>query len=127
QAQYRCAWQPAGGVNQVGYGEAMLRLVTLRILESYFQHRWLYFLPLVLMIGLGAYYAFDAKPTYTAKGVLYVETQSYLASLTNVSGTGSDPAWWKTPAQVTNEEIGELLQTDAFVRAIIRQTDLETE
>lgn len=101
----------------------MVRLVVLRILESYFRHRWLYLLPIVLMSILGAVFVLLTKPTYTAKGVLYVETQSYLASLTDVRDSGA--SWWTTPAQAVNEEISELLQTDAFVRAIIQRTSLE--
>lgn len=101
----------------------MVRLVVLRILESYFRHRWLYLLPIVFMSILGAVFVLLTKPTYTAKGVLYVETQSYLASLTDVRDSGA--SWWTTPAQAVNEEISELLQTDAFVRAIIQRTSLE--
>ena len=98
----------------------MLRLIILRILESYFRHRWLYLLPIVLMIGLGIAFM---KPTYTSKGVLYVETQSYLASLTAVRD--SQGVFWLTPGQAVSQEFNELLKTDAFVRAIIQQTDLE--
>lgn len=101
----------------------MLRLVILRILESYFRHRWLYLLPIVLMIGLGTAFVLIKKPIYTSKGVLYVETQSYLASLTDVRD--SHASFWVTPGQVVSQEFNELLKTDAFVRAIIRQTDLE--
>ena len=101
----------------------MVRLVILRILESYFRHRWLYLLPIVLMSILGAIFVLVTKPTYTAKGVLYVETQSYLASLTAVRD--SNVSWWTTPSQAVNQEISELLQTDAFVRAIIQRTSLE--
>ncbi len=101
----------------------MVRLVILRILESYFRHRWLYLLPIVLMSILGLIFVLLTKPTYTAKGVLYVETQSYLATLTAVRDSGV--SWWTTPAQAVNQEISELLQTDAFVRAIIQRTSLE--
>lgn len=101
----------------------MIRLVILRILESYFRHRWLYLLPIVLMTVLGVIFVLVTKPTYTAKGVLYVETQSYLASLTDLRDSGS--SWWTTPAESVNQEISELLQTDAFIRAIIQRTSLE--
>ena len=103
----------------------MVRLVMLRILESYFRHRWLYLLPIVLMTALGVVFVLLTKPTYTAKGVLYVETQSYLATLTDLRDSGA--AWWTTPAESVNQEISELLQTDAFIRAIIQRTSLEEE
>jgi uncharacterized protein involved in exopolysaccharide biosynthesis len=35
--------------------------------------------------------------------------------------------YWQTPASVTKTEIENLLQTDAFVRAVIQGTDLEKE
>lgn len=103
----------------------MVRLVMLRILESYFRHRWLYLLPIVLMTALGVVFVLLTKPTYTAKGVLYVETQSYLATLTDLRDSGA--SWWTTPAESVNQEISELLQTDAFIRAIIQRTSLEEE
>jgi hypothetical protein len=107
------------------FGEIMVRLVMLRILESYFRHRWLYLLPIVLMTALGVVFVLLTKPTYTAKGVLYVETQSYLATLTDLRESGA--SWWTTPAESVNQEISELLQTDAFIRAIIQRTSLEEE
>lgn len=103
----------------------MVRLVLLRLLESYFRHRWLYLLPLALMAGLAAYFTATAKPKYLAEGVLYVQNQSLLASLTAVSDNSG--SWWVTPAQATTNELGELLQTDSFVRAVIQQTDLEPQ
>ncbi len=103
----------------------MLRLVVLRLLESYFRHRWLYLLPIVSMIGLAAYFVMNSEQKYFATGVLYVQNESYLSSLTNVRD--SDAAWFLSAAEVTSSELNELLQTDAFVRAIIQETDLEKE
>lgn len=103
----------------------MVRLVLLRVLESYFRHRWLYLLPVVLMAGLAAVYLLTASPKYQAEGVLYVENESLLASLNAVRTENT--SWWITPAQLTVNQLSELLQTDAFVRAIIQQTDLEAE
>ena len=101
----------------------MLRLVILRLLESYFRHRWLYVLPIGAMIGLATYLLFYSEPSYLARGVLSVQTESYLSSLTNVRD--NDAAWYLSAADVTRKEINELLQPDAFVRAVIQQTDLE--
>ncbi|MEZ4592536.1 MAG: lipopolysaccharide biosynthesis protein [Chloroflexota bacterium] len=103
----------------------MIRLIVLRILESYFRHRWAYLLPIVLMAMLGVVFVLITKPTYTAEGVLYVKTESYLATLT--SAGSSSASWWSTPSQVVEQEITELLKTDAFIRAIIQKTDLEAE
>jgi capsular polysaccharide biosynthesis protein len=101
----------------------MLNLVLLRMLETYFRRRWLYLLPIVAMVIAAVVYMLLIQPKYVAKGVLYVQNQSFLASLTSVRV--NNPSWWITPAQLSVNEINELLQTDAFVRAIIEKTDLE--
>jgi uncharacterized protein involved in exopolysaccharide biosynthesis len=101
----------------------MVRLVLLRLLESYFRHRWVYLLPIVLMVAVsGAYYK-TLTPTYVSSGVLHVQGESLLSSLNAVS-SGTAP-YWMTPADVTVGELRDLLRTDAFTRAIIAQTDLE--
>jgi uncharacterized protein involved in exopolysaccharide biosynthesis len=102
----------------------MLRLIILRILESYFRHRWLYLVPMVLMMAAAFVFFIKAKPKYIANGVLFVQRESLLARLTSVK----DPnVSWQTPASVTVGELNELLETDAFIRAVISQTDLEAE
>ena len=102
----------------------MVRLVLLRFLESYFRHRWLNLLPVVIMLGVaGASFA-TATPVYIARGGLYVKKESFLASLTSIRENGFS---WVTPAQATVDEIKELQQTDAFVRAVVALTDLEAE
>ncbi len=99
----------------------MLRLVLLRTLESYFRHRWLYLLPIILMWAVAVVFIFR-EPLYLARGILYVEQESYLSSLISIR----DQAYsFDTPANQTSQEISELLQTDSFVRAVIQQTGLE--
>jgi capsular polysaccharide biosynthesis protein len=100
----------------------MLRLISLRMLESYFRHRWLYLLPFVLMILSAVLFFSFAKPKYISRGVLFVKKESLLAELTSVRGTSFT---WQTPASLTVGEINELLQTDSFIRAVISDTDLE--
>lgn len=99
----------------------MVRLTLLRILESYFRHRWLYLLPIVLMWGVAAV-AVTRDPLYLASGIMYVKQESFLSSLISVRDTTFS---WDTAADQASREISELLQTDAFVRAVIKQTDLE--
>lgn len=65
-----------------------------------------------------------AKPSYIAVGAVYVEKESLLATLTSLQDSGLA---WVTPAQATVDEFKELIQTDAFIRAIISQTDIESE
>ncbi|MDT8307220.1 MAG: lipopolysaccharide biosynthesis protein [Anaerolineae bacterium] len=103
----------------------MARLIVLRLLESYFRHRWLNLLPVVLLLGVGiAYYSFFAEPVYIVRGVLYVQQRSLLESLLPLP---DEPFTSLTPAEATATEINELLQTSAFVRAIIANTDLEAQ
>jgi capsular polysaccharide biosynthesis protein len=100
----------------------MVRLAMLRILESYFRHRWLYLVPMVVALAAGAAYVAKAPPKYFAAGRLYVEKDSLLQSLTSTSTDGN---WWVTPSQSTTNEINALLATRAFVRSAIQKTDLE--
>ena len=100
----------------------MIRLVLLRLLESYFRHRWLYLIPIVLMIGVGALSFSNATPVYIASSKLYVQEESLLASFTSVREDGFS---WVTPAKATVDEFKEFLETDAFVQSIVEQTDLK--
>ena len=100
----------------------MARLILLRLLDSYFRHRWLNLLPLVIMIALaGASFTLN-EPQYVSRGRLYVQKSSLLPSLTQLP---SDGYTWRTPTQIALSEIQELVQTEAFVRSIIQKTDLE--
>ncbi|NLG71821.1 MAG: lipopolysaccharide biosynthesis protein [Chloroflexi bacterium] len=103
----------------------MFKLVALRLLESYFRHRWLYLLPIVLMTAAGVVFLLVDKPKYAAKGVVYVQAESFLAALNSIGPENTN--WWSTPAQATANDVNELLQTDAFIRAVIQNTDLEKE
>jgi hypothetical protein len=72
---------------------------------------------------MAAVYFITVGPKYVSLGKLYVQKESLLASLN--SAHSSDLSWWVTPAQNAANQINELLSTDAFVRAVISQTDLE--
>jgi capsular polysaccharide biosynthesis protein len=100
----------------------MARLIILRILDSYFRHRWLNLLPIVIMIGLASASFTLAEPQYVSRGRLYVQKSSLLPSLTQLP---SDGYTWRTPTQIALSEFQELVQTEAFVRSIIQKTDLE--
>ena len=102
----------------------MFTVIALRLLETYFRHRWLYLLPIVLAAILAVANVYTTKPKYMSQGVLYVQADTLLASLVNV-----DPAnrSWLTPAQRTRNELEQLLKTNAFIRAIVGGTDLEGE
>lgn len=102
----------------------MLRLAVLRILESYFRHRWLYLVPFVFLTILGGIYIVIKSPEYQASGVIFVQNETLLSSL---SGVAPDGFAWVTASNASASELNELLQTDSFVRAVISQTDLEDE
>ena len=102
----------------------MFRLVTLRLLESYFRHRWLYLIPIVLMIPAAVAYITLKPPGYVAHGTLYIQKESLISSLNALRNEGFS---WLTPADATISELYELLSSDAFTRAIVAQTDLEQE
>ncbi len=104
----------------------MIRLIIYRLLESYFRHRWLYLLPIVLMTALSAYFVFyRVEPKYIAQGVLYVQDESLLASLTAINSNST--SWWTTPSQAVSKQVTDLMQTNAFVRAVVAQTKLESD
>ena len=101
----------------------MVKLFLLRFFETYFRHRWLYLLPIIIVICAAVVNFVNLQPTYTASGILHVNNPSLLTSLTAIQNNNTN--WWITPAQATTNEIKDLLQTDAFVRAVIKETDLE--
>jgi len=102
----------------------MIRLVVARLLESYFRHRWWYLLPIALMTAAAGASFVLAKPVYISRSVLYVQQESFLASLTSIRDVQYT---WVTPAETTVSECQELLQTDAFIRSVILLTDREAD
>jgi len=76
------------------------------------------------MIIAGGLYFYLSKPKYVSSGTIYVQKTSLLSSLNPI---GSDPYGWNSPTQITVNELNELIQTDAFVRAVIQKTDLESQ
>ncbi len=100
----------------------MARLFTLRLFDSYFRHRWLNLLPLVLMLGMaGAYFQLTAQQ-YISRGRLYVQKSSLLPSLTQIRVDGIS---YQSPTQIAVSEVNELVLTEAFIRSVIQKTDLE--
>lgn len=100
----------------------MVRIVLLRLLESYFRHRWLFLLPILIAAVAGVIYVLSMPPAYIASGRLYVSQENLLANLTASSTGGS---LWTTAADTTVSELNELLTTQAFIRTVIQKTDLE--
>src|SRR3954451_10674098 len=100
----------------------MARLFILRLLDSYFRHRWLNLLPIVIMIAMaGAYFQLTAQQ-YISRGRLYVQKSSLLPSLTQIHVDGIS---YQSPTQIAVSEVNELVLTEAFIRSVIQKTDLE--
>jgi capsular polysaccharide biosynthesis protein len=97
----------------------------LKLLESFFRHRWLYLLPIVVMIVAAGIAIAIAKPRYSSAGSLYVQSGSLVNSLNNLPKDGG--VVWITQSQVTTNQIKELLQTEAFVRSVVKGTLLEVK
>ncbi|NUM43502.1 MAG: lipopolysaccharide biosynthesis protein [Anaerolineales bacterium] len=102
----------------------MFRLITLRLLETYFRHRWLWLAPVVMMLAFAGLRMVTTDATYVSMSAVYVNKESLLASLTSIREDGFS---WVTPAQAAVDEFKELIQTDAFMRSVIQKTALETD
>jgi len=101
----------------------MVRIVVLRLLESYFRHRWLYLAPIIIALLSAGVYIVSRPPNYVASGQIYVADQNLLANL-----TASNPTdMWVTASEATVAELTEMLSTQAFIRSIIKKTDLEQD
>jgi hypothetical protein len=104
----------------------MVRLFLLRLLESYFRHRWLYLLPLLIMTVVAGLSAALTKPRYGSTGVMYVQNESLVSSLNNLPLV-ENGSWWLTPADLVVNEITDLLQTEAFIRPLVANTPLTAD
>jgi capsular polysaccharide biosynthesis protein len=102
----------------------VIRSIILRLLESYFRHRWLYLLPIGLMAAAMALYIVLVPAPYTAEGTLYVQQETLLSSLTSVRSSGFGFRY-VTPSEETVGELYQLMNSDGFMRAVVGQTDLE--
>lgn len=102
----------------------MVRLVLLRLFESYFRHRWLYLLPIGLMSVAAGVYLATMPATYVVNGTLYIQSDNLLSSLTDIRQDGFS---YVTPAQATMGELYQLLNAKAFLRAIVQKTDMEAK
>jgi capsular polysaccharide biosynthesis protein len=101
----------------------MSRIVILRLLDTYFRHRWLYLIPIGVMVIAAAVYILNQN-LYISSGVIFTDRDSLLSSLTSLN---QEAVSWNTPAQDTANQVSQLITTDAFIRAVISNTDLETE
>jgi capsular polysaccharide biosynthesis protein len=77
------------------------------------------------MIGAASVAIVIAKPRYSSAGSLYVQNGSLVVSLNDLPRDGG--SIWLTPSQIAVNQIKELLQTEAFVRPLVKGTPFETK
>ena len=102
----------------------MIRIIFLRLLESYFRHPWLTLLPILLFSVLGIVYTFISTDAYTAGGIISVNLDPEVNDIGGIQETGYA---FTNPAGQTVNEFHELMMTDSFIRAVVNKSDLEAE
>lgn len=103
----------------------MVRLVLVRLLETFFRHKWLYLLLIPVMAGAGVAYALLSKPEYQSRARLFVQDSVLISEISGVRSNGFGGSFYLTPAEITVEQFNELFKTDSYIRAIVRESNLE--
>ena len=96
----------------------------IRVVETFFRHKFLYLAPIPLLLAVGAVMALSSHSTYVSSSAVLVQKDSVLVSLASSQAAGFS---WVTPAEAATKEVKELFSTDAFIWAIIMQTDLKNK
>jgi len=117
-------WVPAGHLFVDIKGRARVNThVVLRLLDTFFRHKWLYLVPVVLMVGVGLWAVTSAEDSYQSFGTVKVESNALLAELT---GSQQDPGFgWQTPAGYTADSFNALLRTQTFLDDVVENAGLE--
>jgi uncharacterized protein involved in exopolysaccharide biosynthesis len=105
----------------------MIRLILLRVLESYFRHRFAYLIPIALMAGVAAFSIATATPSYRAFGTVFVQGESLVSALSPNPLPGEGGDWWSTSSGIFADQVSELLRTESFVRSMVAGTPLEAQ
>lgn len=101
----------------------MNRQVVLRLLDTYFRHKVLYLVPVVLLGAAGVWSASSAEDSYQSFGTMKVERATMVGELT---GSQQDPDFgWSSPAAATADSINSLLRTQTFVDEVIAKAGLQ--
>jgi uncharacterized protein involved in exopolysaccharide biosynthesis len=101
----------------------MLRLICLRVLETFFRHRWSYILTLLLPLVAAVLVYVFVPASYRVRGTIYVQRESLLTSLSDVQETRQ----WTSPSQATLSEVTSLINTESFVVTVLQKTPLGVE
>lgn len=98
-----------------------------RFFEQFFRHFWLNVLPIIVLSG--AAILFLLEPVYVSRASIYVQNNTLLDTLVQIR-IRDEPfqsVQVLTPAQIAANEFTELIQTDAFVYAVIAKSDQRDE
>lgn len=102
--------------------DGLTRRVVLNLMEAFFRRPWLYFLPLVLMTGLGVASVLGSDQQFRSVGTISASTNTLLADLTQAA---ESPGFtWETPAAVTSRNVNELLRTREFLLTVAGEAGL---
>lgn len=105
---------------------AMFTILSLmRFFENLFQNIWLYTIPFILMMGAYAASFYILSDEYASRGVLFVQTETLIDQVANLGD--DNVSFFLSPSEQTAQEINELLNTDSFIRLVIKDTPLEAE
>ena len=103
----------------------MLRLIILRILESYFRRPLLNLLPFIILTGVGIAFAATKEDIYMSHGGISVQGDSITQEVLGTADEGF--VWGLTTSEQAVAEFNELFASDSIVRAIIQKTALEED
>lgn len=98
----------------------MLRLITLRFLETIFRNYRLYILILGVALLAAPAIFFLIPPNYQLRGTVYVQRDSLLTSLSDLTQVTQ----YTSPSQATLSEVVSLIYTDSFAIDVLKETSL---
>lgn len=98
------------------------RNMLLRLADTFFRRWFLYLIPFVLLAGVGGFTAARSESRFRSEGVMYVESQTLLANLTQARDT---PASYKSPSTLAAEQLGSLMRTDGFMKRIVKAAKVD--
>ncbi len=96
-----------------------------RLLETFFRRWWLYLLPMVLLVALGASVIAGRGTRYHAAGVIQVNRDTLLNQITS-GGNQNNTFGFVSPATYTSRQFNTLLGTDSFLDSVIKEAGLTT-
>lgn len=100
-----------------------VRSFVLRFTENLYKRKLLFLLPVLLTAGAG-YYLAQGVDEYNSEGVVLVDGETFLASLTDVRTEGFS---FRSPSDLAHEQLNGLLSTDTFIQAIVDESGLESQ